>query len=506
MRTLIRTSSFFTTWLAELIRQPLLLVGLVAGPFLILIAFARGVDITSIKPDVIVVQASGPDQPIRPLPEEISDYVNVVETTDDLNAAIGRLREGEVDGVAVIPPDPAGTIQEGEAVPVQIFTSDIDPVSIQFTEAYLRDQVGRLNQRTLAEAIQEAQSSIGDVDQYVATAQNLISLAREAGGNVEEVRRQIEQVQQVLGPLQQATDAVVAASRGVSFVLPGVSVSRSEVESFQQSVHDLVASVDAIESRLQTSEQGDGLPTNQELDEIEVRLADISTTSHELSNIPPDVLSAPFVLDLANISPFKPTFTGYFSPIVLILLLQHFGISLAALSMTRIRLIGLVDILRVAPIRAGEVLTGNYLSYATLMLAMAAGGFLVMRYAIDVPMYGSYVELAGSLVLLTLTVLGIGFVVAMVAGSEQSAAQFAMLALLAAVFFSGVVVSLDRLAWPMKAVSYAIPSTYAIRTVQDVMLRGVLRHPEDLVILAAGAVCAYFVAFILLRRELQPRG
>jgi ABC-2 type transport system permease protein len=127
-----------------------------------------------------------------------------------------------------------------------------------------------------------------------------------------------------------------------------------------------------------------------------------------------------------------------------------------------------------------------------------------MHFALDVPIFGPVYWVALTIALLVAVALGIGFVVSLLARSEQQASQVAMLVLLAAVFFSGLVVSLDRIMWPMRAISFALPSTYAIRTTQDVMLRGVLRHPEDLLILGGAAVALYVLTWFLLRRELRP--
>jgi len=106
--------------------------------------------------------------------------------------------------------------------------------------------------------------------------------------------------------------------------------------------------------------------------------------------------------------------------------------------------------------------------------------------------------------LLIVVSLGIGFVVSLISTSEQQAAQIAMLILLASIFFSGFVFSLDKIGWPVRALSYALPSTYAMRSLQDVMLRGVLRQPGDFAILA-GAGVVFFVATLgLFRREFRP--
>ncbi len=88
MSSVIRTISFFTTWLAEFLRQPLLIATLLAGPFIILLCFGASVDVSGKKPRVIVVQSGEPGDAIEPLPEELNDYVRVIDETDDLTAAV----------------------------------------------------------------------------------------------------------------------------------------------------------------------------------------------------------------------------------------------------------------------------------------------------------------------------------------------------------------------------------------------------------------------------------
>jgi ABC-2 type transport system permease protein len=118
--------------------------------------------------------------------------------------------------------------------------------------------------------------------------------------------------------------------------------------------------------------------------------------------------------------------------------------------------------------------------------------------------------------LLILCSLGIGFVVSMVSSSEQQAAQIAMLILIGSVFFSGFIVPQETLSFPVSIVSFLFPATYAIRTLQDVMLRGFLRTRIDVVdlgpvapymdyvILGAAAVLFFALTVALFRREFRP--
>src|SRR5262249_17303472 len=134
--------------------------------------------------------------------------------------------------------------------------------------------------------------------------------------------------------------------------------------------------------------QGGALPTQADLDKIASQLDDLDNTVAQLQAIPPDVLSSPFQLDLNNIAPSVPTFTEFYAPAVLVLLLQHLAVTLGALSMARVRILGLMDIFRASPVRPAEVVTGNYLSYGSLC-CVAGGALLTVTVgALDVPVFG----------------------------------------------------------------------------------------------------------------------
>lgn len=499
--SLTRTMAFFSKWMAEIIRQPALMFTLIVGPFLVLLAFGQGVDIGGTRPRTIVVRPAGAQGEIQPLPEELNAHIEVVGETTDLDAARRELKKGHADVVAVLPPDPMDVIRRGEHIPIQILTNEIDPVTKSYAKAYLGDQVAELNQRTIARAIGEAQSSVGDVQTVLNEARPVLDALRANQGNIETARGQVADVKRILGPLRSAAAAVDTAARGVSFVIPGFGNAANQTARLDQLVNDLNVTVGKLDAQLNGSS---GNLSAADLDEFDANLTAIDRAVTDILAIPPEVLSAPFQLQLENVAPFVPTFTGFYAPAVLALLLQHLAITLGALSMARIRIIGLMDLLRTSPVRPMEVVVGNYLSYGTLCAVAGAVLVSLVVVLLDVPVFGSYALVAVALALLIATALGVGFFISMISSSEQQAAQISMLILLGSIFFSGFVFSLDRIAWPIRAVSYALPSTYAIRTLQDVMLRGTLRKPEDLYVLAGTAVFFFVVTIILFRREFRP--
>ena len=122
---------------------------------------------------------------------------------------------------------------------------------------------------------------------------------------------------------------------------------------------------------------------------------------------------------------------------------------------------------------------------------------------LDVPVVGSYAWVAAIIALLIFSSLGMGFLASQLSSSVQQAAQIAMLILLASVFFAGFAFSLDRIEWPVRALSYALPATYGIHSLQDVMLRGFEPRLLDVGVLAGIGVVLLIVNVVLLRRSMR---
>jgi ABC-2 type transport system permease protein len=332
-----------------------------------------------------------------------------------------------------------------------------------------------------------------------------LSIATAAEGDLETIREQVDRTQALLVPLSDAVNSYARAAEGISFVLPGIGRADRAIETLRTQLADLTGVVNRIDDQLAGTDEGGAIPTAAEISEIERNLDAVLATASDLQTIPPEVLSAPFNLELTNVGPWKPDFVGYYSPAVLVLLVQHLGISLAALALARMRILGLTDFLKVAPIRPAEIMNGQYLSYGLVVSFVGLLVLTMMTQLLEVPLFGSIGYAVAVIVALTLISLGIGFLISLISSTEQQATQMTMLLLLGAVFFSGLVVSLERLAWPVKAIEFVLPSTYATRSLHDVMLRGVVRHPIDLVVLGALAVGFYVVAVITLRFQMRPR-
>ena len=216
--------------------------------------------------------------------------------------------------------------------------------------------------------------------------------------------------------------------------------------------------------------------------------------------IPADVVAAPTRAELRDIAPTEPRVLAYYGPAVLALILQHLAISLVALSLVRERTSGVIELFRVGPINAWEVLGGKVIAFlllggliGTLTIALLVVGF-------GIPLLGDPASLALAVGLLLLASLGIGLLVAVISDSERQAVQICLLLLLASVFFSGFIIAISEFSEPVRMLAYALPVTHGIRLFQDIMLRGTTTQMWQFAALGVIAAVTLFAAWIGLRR------
>lgn len=216
--------------------------------------------------------------------------------------------------------------------------------------------------------------------------------------------------------------------------------------------------------------------------------------------IPPEVVAAPTRSEAANLAPTDPGIVSFFGPAALALILQHLAITLLALSIVHERGRGRLEILRVAPVAASEILVGKGLALGVLAAAVGAVT-LAGLVAANVPMLAGPGPVAAVVVLTTATSLALGALVGAVSSHERQAVQLSLLLLLASVFFSGFVLAVDEFRPLAQAFAWLLPVTHGIVLLQDAMLRGVAFAGAHVAALAALAVAYGLAAWILFRRS-----
>ncbi|HEX6867632.1 MAG TPA: ABC transporter permease [Candidatus Limnocylindrales bacterium] len=220
----------------------------------------------------------------------------------------------------------------------------------------------------------------------------------------------------------------------------------------------------------------------------------------DAADIPPDVVAAPTRAELVNTAPSEPAVLAYFGPAVLALILQHLAVTLVALSLVRERTSGVIELFRVAPVSATEVLIGKVLAFSLLGGAIGALTVALLVGVFHVPMLSDPAPVALVIGLVLVASLGLGLLIAVISDSERQAVQLSLLVLLASVFFSGFVLSIDEFTEPVRALAYTLPVTHGIRLLQDFMLRGTTTEAWELLALVVIALVTLVASWLLLRR------
>ena len=484
--SVIRASAFVRKELAEILRQPGLIALLVLGPFLLLLLFGLGY---SQEPMTLRATFVGPagsvyEESLETYRDQLDDFVDSQGYTDDEAAARRDLEDGDTDLVVVFPADAFDTVEAGERAVITIVHDEIDPIRQVAIEVAARLAIQEVNAAVVSSVAGAAQESAQPLVDAVAELGDLAGQL-EAASDATSARPTLAAVDEALGrigPLLGGADQVL--TRLPSSVAPD---------------GDATSALADLRERVQAAEAG----SDADVASLAADLRTLADRVESVSTIPPEVLSRPFDSRTETVLPERIDPKGFFGPTSIALLLQHLALTLAALSLMRDKRTGLFEVLRVGPLSSGEILVGKFLAHIAVGSVVAAALIAAAVGLLDVPLEGDPVWLVPAVLGVVAASLGMGMLVSSLSKTESQAVQWAMLVLLAAMFFGGFVLSLEDLAYPVKLISWALPVTYGIRTFQTVMLRGQEPAAVDLLGLA-GTTCAYvLLAVIALRRELR---
>lgn len=506
VRFLIRTSAFVRKEAVEVLRQPRLVLALVLGPFLILLLFGIGYNVKAEPVRTMFVMDRG-----HPFRRYLNQYVDGITPllryaglTDSLDVAKEQLELHNIDLVVVVPDQPLSELRNGKRPVFELYHNEIDPFKVDYIKAFARVYIDELNRRIVSDVAAEGQQQSSSLQETAALTQEAARQMRQAleAGNAAQAnlnRQELDKRLTLLSTLLGGTSQVIAGV-GQQF-----GADTTPVQNVLQQLASLQNQVDQLQNI-----PGDQQDLSGQIDQarqIETKFNSLEATLGELSQIPPSVLARPFGSEVKSISREQLRLSDFYVPASIALLAQHLGVIFAALSIVRERHGGTLEIFQVSPLSAIEALLGKYVSYLLLEILLLAVLTALSLWLIDVPMLGRWSNYA--LVLLTLiwTSLGVGFVISLIAESTSQAVQYAMLVLLASIFFSGFFLSLSLLRAGVRVVSWLLPATFATQMLQNVMLRGTFTADDQLLLLTLfGIGLAFFLlAWFLLRRRMARK-
>ena len=487
----VRTMAFFRKDLFEVLRQPRLLLTLVLGPFLILLIFGVGYapEPPTLRTIVVVPPGSGLESRSEELAAALGNRIVLTEMTNDEAAAREHLAAGEADVLVVVPANAAEMVRANQQAAIEIYHNQIDPFESSFIEIFADSAVDEINQEILEQVVVAGQSETADMEDSLAaarTAVDTMSAAVERGDEISSTDR-LDLDRSLVGL------AALAAYR--SGILSGVD----DVAGNPSSQLESLARAQDASTRL--GEENSPTETGETLASLR---SDLDLIEEELSvftSMEPEVVVSPFVSTIDNVQGIKVDFSHYYVPGVVALLVQHLALTFAALSLVRERTLGSVELFRVSPLTAGQALIGKYLAYLLLgglvAVALTAGAIAGFGFQIAGPQiwYGLTVFLV------LMASLGAGFVISAVARTESEAVQYAMIALLVSIFFSGFFISIDRLIEPVRVISFLLPATYGIAALQEIAFLGQAPDPWLVGGAALLALVLLLSAWALMRKR-----
>ena len=496
-RGIIRASSFFRKEIFEILRQPRLVATLVLGPFLILFIFGIGYqDQPRSFRTLFVAQSNSAisKQDIQQYGKSVDLLIIYAGVTDNQNEALDRLHRGEVDLVIVVPGDAISTIKNNQQAVFTLYHQQIDPAQVSYVKYLGWLYVGEVNQQVLRSFALQGQEDAINWHTSLQEAHQNVSAMRQAMQNGDEALAQ--QKQQELAGNVDAVSLAVGTSLGL-------------LDSLQQTKNTNGGNTDPVQSTLtdlrqNTNQLGNSTDSKDErltrLDKIDKDITDLDGKLAEFQIIDPSILVSPFHSETKSVATAQPSISDFFAPAVLALLLQHLAVTFAALSIVRERNVGTMELFRVSPLSAAEALFGKYISYMLFGGVIAAILSALLVFVMHVPMLGNWWYFTLVIAAVLFTSLGIGFAISIVSQTDSQAVQYSMIILLASVFFSGFIMSLDMLLPSVRIISWLLPTTYGTLLLRDIALRGVDPNWMLLGGLMAIGLVLMFISWRLMRR------
>lgn len=212
--------------------------------------------------------------------------------------------------------------------------------------------------------------------------------------------------------------------------------------------------------------------------------------------------------DLRLVVRYNPTLqtATFLVPGLIGIILTIMAVVSTALSLVREKERGTMEMLRVSPVRAFEVVVGKTLPYLVLALVASALVVTVGWVVFGVEVRGSVPLLFGMLLLFLFGALAMGVFVSSVTDSAQVAFTISTtLTMLPSFLLSGFVFPLDSMPVAIRAVSYVVPARYVIAILRAVILKGegVEAFHFELICLVIFACVMVTLASLMVRRKMS---
>ncbi len=323
----VQAMAFVRKELVEVLRQPRLLVLLIAGPFVVLLLFGAGYRNSDLAVRTLFVGPAGSiyEDAVSDYEDVLAEYIDPQGFTDDEAAARRRLNDGGLDVVVVFPPDPLASIANGESAKIEILHEELDPFQQAAIEIAARLAVQEVNTSVLGRIVGEAQTALRPASELSAAladeASSLMASADAGDGS------QVVDAASSAVPVLVSTRTLVGGAASLFERLGGAE----QAAALSGTVDDLDRALEQANAIASDSGESADLPARS--NELAATLQTLAAELPTLATIDPAVLVRPFESATENLVAVSIDPTDYYAPSSVVLLLQHLALTFAALSL-----------------------------------------------------------------------------------------------------------------------------------------------------------------------------
>ncbi|MFA7115682.1 MAG: ABC transporter permease [Bacteroidales bacterium] len=189
-------------------------------------------------------------------------------------------------------------------------------------------------------------------------------------------------------------------------------------------------------------------------------------------------LNIPYISDPINLSlrlVYNPELKDVymFVPGLLALILTLVSAIMSAVSLTKEKETGTLNILKVSPLKIYHIIIGKLIPYLLLSLldVVIIMGMSVVIF--NMPINGSYLLLALLFIIFLLTALSIGVFVSSITDTQQAALILSIISLfLPTTLLSGFIYPIENMPLFLQGISQLFPATWFIEGLKTIMIKG----------------------------------
>jgi ABC-2 type transport system permease protein len=208
------------------------------------------------------------------------------------------------------------------------------------------------------------------------------------------------------------------------------------------------------------------------------------------------------VMTLIGLSFPDESVLDYIAPALLAALALFFGFLLTGISFLRERSQGTMERLMVSPVTRLDMVVGYLFGFFVFALIQTLIILFFTVYVFDITYRGQLWEVLVFQIIVIIMAVNLGIFISSFARNEFQMVQFIPLVILPQMFLSGLLWPVEQMPDYLQWVSRALPMTYAIDGMREIMLAGssLAEVGVDLIVLVGFAVGISGLAAVTLRR------